>query len=323
MGAVIMSCASTTMEYMLRSDFESKFRASIKCRAQGYPSVFLGSFLLGVGMLVSGSCPGTVYSQMGSGISSAFLTFAGGLTGGLVFGLSESSLATFKSYGKWGQSKTLDELLGVRFSTASMLLVAMCVVVVSLLEVFAYPSSAVIAYSLVGTNSLGNNIFTAVSWHPVVGGLVLGSLQGFLMHFGDRTLGTSSSYVTIDGALFMPVLSHLNVKSKYLDTARSDKKNWYQVLFVAAMVAGAATSAALSNTLGHIHGPGSVQAFFGGFLLIFGARLANGCTSGHGISGFALLSLNSISAVMGMFGGAIIVGEVLLAAGVDFAVYGM
>ncbi len=321
LGAVVMSCTSTTLEYFLRPDFESKFRATIQCRKQGYPSVFLGSLLLGVGMLVAGSCPGTVYAQMGSGIDSSLPTFGGGLTGALVFGLLEPLLATFRSYGKWGKSKTLDELLGVKFSTASILVTVMCIVVIIILELFAYPPSPLVAYSPPGSNPLHDNVFTAVSWHPVIGGLVLGALQWFLMHFGDRTLGTSSSYVTIDGALFVPVFSLLRFTSKYLEDARGDCKSWYQVLFVVSMVAGAAISAALSNTIGLFHGPGAIQAFFGAFLLVFGARLANGCTSGHGISGFALLSLNSILAVVGMFGGAIIVGEITLAAGVDLAAY--
>jgi uncharacterized membrane protein YedE/YeeE len=34
-------------------------------------------------------------------------------------------------------------------------------------------------------------------------------------------------------------------------------------------------------------------AFLGGFLLLFGARLAGGCTSGHGISGTLQLGVSS------------------------------
>jgi uncharacterized membrane protein YedE/YeeE len=33
-----------------------------------------------------------------------------------------------------------------------------------------------------------------------------------------------------------------------------------------------------------------VRGFIGGLLLLFGARLANGCTSGHGLTGFSNLS---------------------------------
>jgi len=51
-----------------------------------------------------------------------------------------------------------------------------------------------------------------------------------------------------------------------------------------------------------------LPAFIGGFCLVFGARLANGCTSGHGLSGMGMLTLVSFVAVVCMFGTGIIVG---------------
>jgi uncharacterized membrane protein YedE/YeeE len=39
--------------------------------------------------------------------------------------------------------------------------------------------------------------------------------------------------------------------------------------------------------------------------MVFGARIAGGCTSGHGISGMSLLSVASIISVCAMFGGGI------------------
>jgi len=46
-------------------------------------------------------------------------------------------------------------------------------------------------------------------------------------------------------------------------------------------------------------------AFLGGFIMLFGARIAGGCTSGHGISGMAQLSVGSTIAVAAMFAGGI------------------
>jgi hypothetical protein len=42
-----------------------------------------------------------------------------------------------------------------------------------------------------------------------------------------------------------------------------------------------------------------VRIAIGGFLVIFGARLADGCTSGHGITGMGHLALRSMVAVSG------------------------
>jgi uncharacterized membrane protein YedE/YeeE len=46
-------------------------------------------------------------------------------------------------------------------------------------------------------------------------------------------------------------------------------------------------------------------AFGGGFLMLLGARIADGCTSGHGISGMAQLAVGSTVAVAAMFAGGI------------------
>lgn len=46
-------------------------------------------------------------------------------------------------------------------------------------------------------------------------------------------------------------------------------------------------------------------AFAASFLMQMGARIADGCTSGHGLSGMAQLSLGSFAAVTAMFAGGI------------------
>eukprot|EP01094_Clydonella_sp_ATCC50884_P002597 TRINITY_DN11982_c0_g1_i1.p1 TRINITY_DN11982_c0_g1~~TRINITY_DN11982_c0_g1_i1.p1 ORF type:complete len:416 (+),score=112.65 TRINITY_DN11982_c0_g1_i1:138-1385(+) len=50
----------------------------------------------------------------------------------------------------------------------------------------------------------------------------------------------------------------------------------------------------------------NTKLFAGGFSLLFGARLADGCTSGHGLSGMAQLGLSSFFATAAMFGTGIV-----------------
>lgn len=50
----------------------------------------------------------------------------------------------------------------------------------------------------------------------------------------------------------------------------------------------------------------------GGFLVGFGARYADGCTSGHAISGLANLRVHSLVAVIGFFAGGLIATHLLL-----------
>ncbi len=53
------------------------------------------------------------------------------------------------------------------------------------------------------------------------------------------------------------------------------------------------------------------DAFFGGFLIIFGARLAGGCTSGHIISGITQLSVSGMVFGAGVFATGIVTARLL------------
>ena len=62
------------------------------------------------------------------------------------------------------------------------------------------------------------------------------------------------------------------------------------------------SSSSFHTTLGLSAG----VSFIGGFLMLFGSRLAAGCTSAHGISGFPMLLVHSWIAVPAMFAGGIV-----------------
>ncbi len=93
----------------------------------------------------------------------------------------------------------------------------------------------------------------------------------------------------------------------------------YSMLFLVGLMAGALVSSLASGTF-HIESVprfwrarfgGSVTkrlvaAFLGGALLMFGARMAGGCTSGHGLSGTLQLALSSWIFIIVVFVSAII-----------------
>ena len=54
-----------------------------------------------------------------------------------------------------------------------------------------------------------------------------------------------------------------------------------------------------------------ILLLIGGFFVGFGARYANGCTSGHAIMGLSLLKLGSLIAVIGFFIGGLIVTHLI------------
>jgi len=55
---------------------------------------------------------------------------------------------------------------------------------------------------------------------------------------------------------------------------------------------------------------GLLIMLLGGFLIGFGVRYANGCTSGHAITGLSLLSLSSLIAVIGFFAGGLLMTHI-------------
>jgi len=58
-----------------------------------------------------------------------------------------------------------------------------------------------------------------------------------------------------------------------------------------------------------------VIAFFGGLIAMFGARLAGGCPSGHGLSGSLQLAVSGYIALICFFIGGIIVARTLYGEG--------
>ncbi len=161
------------------------------------------------------------------------------------------------------------------------------------------------------------------AWSPYLTGVIIGLLQIPAFLLLGTALGTSSSYVTVGDSLAAfidPGIRSIEYATKHLSGA----KNWWQVAVVVGIALGAFLSSRLSGTARHgiaplwrdVIGGGSrsgrfVMAFIAGFIMLMGARIADGCTSGHGISGIAQLALGSFIAVGAMFAGGIVTALLL------------
>lgn len=161
------------------------------------------------------------------------------------------------------------------------------------------------------------------AWSPYAAGAVIGLLQipTFLMM--DTALGASSSFVTVGAhiaSLFDPAVTQV----KYLASHMWGAKNWWQVAVVVGIAIGAFLSVRFSGARRQAISPVWTRAmgtstlwsrapiaFIAGFIMLFGARIAGGCTSGHGISGMAQLAVGSTVAVAAMFAGGIVTAMLL------------
>lgn len=150
-----------------------------------------------------------------------------------------------------------------------------------------------------------------------------------------KPIGVSTQFVIADGIIWDLVQPDIVVSdetsasgysspNRYLNKKGGDYASDiadplnYSFIFVAAMVAGALLSALLRGDRPRSmeetimpavwrerYGPSAtkryIAAFIAGFIVLFGARLAGGCTSGHMMSGMMQTSLSGYLFALGAF----------------------
>ncbi|MBQ76342.1 MAG: hypothetical protein CMQ20_15150 [Gammaproteobacteria bacterium] len=148
-----------------------------------------------------------------------------------------------------------------------------------------------------------------ISWKAA--GVALGLLLT-LATFLVKPLGVSTQFVVTDAVVMHQIAPEAAEQNKYL-AKYGTKSDWgigYGWMLVFGMLIGGGITARIFRDKqpeidkGSIppmwqaeFGPSEVKrysaAFTGGLLLLFGARLAGGCTSGHMISGISQLAVSS------------------------------
>ncbi len=256
--------------------------------------IVIGGLLFGIGMAILGYCPGTLAISFGEGSIDALIGIIGGLLGGFIFTLVLPSLhgVLGPDFGKI----SLQSLMGTN--------VLFFIVVIILAALFI-----AIAFWL-------NKLEKVQDYKWLFSGVALAVLNAivFLKALTNRPIGASTSY---------PYVADL-----FTDTTQNDyftkikiPGHWELIFLSGAFLAGLILSLIkkeFSFTLIHSNwkenkGSSSlkriVYAFIGGFILIFGARMAGGCTSGHILSGGMQLALSSLIFAVFVFTGLLITGK--------------
>ncbi|MCJ1384029.1 hypothetical protein MMC17_007144 [Xylographa soralifera] len=276
-----------------RTSFGPRSPSTI-CLFSIYDANVIGGLLLGAGMTISGACPGTVFPQVATGIPSGFFTLAGAILGGILwtgYGFrlkSPPSSAPAKSTSSG--PPTIQSQLKISMTQALVAYEGICLVVVLLITMLGLQTS------------LPPTV-------PIVGGLLIGATQASCLLLTDNPLGTSSSFEEI-GHWFWYAWQALTGSDKLKSAPK--KPPTRSMMFVFGVMVGSWASAQLATeyllaakTLDKISSISAQNAFAGGCMMIFGARLAGGCTSGHGISGLATMGVASFVSVASMFAGGI------------------
>ena len=112
----------------------------------------------------------------------------------------------------------------------------------------------------------------------MLGGALIGLAAAMLMLFTGRLAGVSG---ILGGAL-----------------ASGSDRAW-RLAFVAGLIAAAVLAPIFGTpSPARFASPNLVLLAVAGLLVGFGSRMGNGCTSGHGVCGFARISVRSITATL-------------------------
>lgn len=144
------------------------------------------------------------------------------------------------------------------------------------------------------------NVLKKKFWAPYSVGILIGLLSWFANLTANDFLGITTPFEHTAAYLAKPFLSGLDYFSE-----NAPEISWGWMLVIGVFI-GAYLSSMLSGDRSHPivpklwrarFGPSQKKrmsfAFIGGVIMMYGARIAQGCTSGHGISGILQLALSS------------------------------
>jgi len=165
-------------------------------------------------------------------------------------------------------------------------------------------------------------LFMEASWSPYLAGAGIGILLWCSFLFSNKPLGCSTAFSRTSGMIERLFSPDKIKKSEYYKMFIPEIE--WQWMLVFGIIIGAFLSSMLSGTFQLSFIPHSFETTFGnnillrfltaiigGIMMGLGARWSWGCTSGHGISGLAQLSLASLIAVMGFFIAGIATAQIL------------
>lgn len=163
---------------------------------------------------------------------------------------------------------------------------------------------------------------TGAAWSPYLVGALIGVLSWLTFLISNKPLGASSAYARVSGMLGKVIAPRHTMSLKYFQD-NPPKVDW-EVMLVVGVVVGAVIAAWTGNELharwvppmwadrfGDAVAPRVIVAGLGGAMMALGARLAGGCTSGHGISGAMQLAVSSWIALVGFFAGGVVTALLL------------
>ena len=163
-------------------------------------------------------------------------------------------------------------------------------------------------------------------WSPYVAGALSGLVSAGSVWFVGKFLGASTTFVRTTGMLEQWAAPERVAQMPYfLKELPMIDWQWMMVLgiaigsFIAAVSSGSfriqAVPAMWERHVGSSIALRARAAFVGGVIAMFGARLADGCPSGHGLSGSLQLAVSGYVALACFFLGGLLMANWLYRGG--------
>jgi len=257
--------------------------------------ITIGGLIFGSGMAILGYCPGTLPVSLGEGSVDALAGIIGALTGGLIYtiilpfvqGITGPDLGSISLFTLIGQYDVI-------FYVADFIVGALFIWIAFWLNKIEKTKDLKWLYSGIGLAVLNaivfltvgtNRIIGASTAYPYVSDLITGTTQN---SYFPKIQGPGKWEVLfLTGAFISGIVISLFRKEFKITIIHS---NWEKY-----------KGSSVPKRL--------LWAFVGGFILIIGARLAGGCTSGHILSGGMQLAVSSLVFAIFVFGGLLITGK--------------
>jgi uncharacterized protein len=257
--------------------------------------IAIGGIVFGTGMAILGYCPGTLPVSLGEGSVDALIGITGGLIGGFIYTVV---------------SPSVQSILGPDLGSISLY------TLIGQHHFIFYLVDIILGVAFVWSAFWLNKKEKATDLKWLYSGIGLAVLNAvvFLEVLTDRIIGASTAY---------PYIADLitgNTGNDYFAKIKSPGQ-WEVFFLTGAFISGIVISLFRKEfkiTLIHSNwekykgnsvAKRIIWSFIGGFILIFGARMAGGCTSGHILSGGMQLSLSSLIFAAFVFAGLLITGK--------------
>ena len=257
--------------------------------------IIAGGLIFGAGMAILGYCPGTMLISLGEGSLDAVVGLLGALLGGLIYTIVLPSIS-----GILGPDLGNISLNSIFGTTPTLFYILIFVLGLSFIA---------IAFWVHKIEKVKDR-----TWIFAGFALAILSCIIFLKVGMDRPIGASTAYPYL-----ADVISGTTDNDYF---TKISKPGSWEVIFLGGAFLSGLTISLLRKDFkirlihsnwekykGSNSGKRIFWAFIGGFILIFGARMAGGCTSGHVISGGMQLAVSSLVFAFFVFAGLLLTGK--------------